>query len=51
VEQCALTGASDGMSALPVPWVDGTSLEVQEAVVTMLGMIVSNGLRTIQRPF
>jgi D-glutamate cyclase len=51
VEQCALSGASDGMSALPVPWVDGTSLEVQEAVVTMLGMIVSNGLRTIQRPF
>jgi len=51
VEQCALSGASDGMSALPIPWVDGTTLAVQEAVVTMLGMIVSNGLRTIRRPF
>lgn len=51
IEQCALSGAVDGMSALPIPSVDGTSLEVQQAVVCMLGMIVSNGLRTISRPF
>jgi D-glutamate cyclase len=51
IEQCALSGAVDGMSALPVPWVDGTNLEVQEAVVAMLGMIVSNGIKTIARPF
>jgi hypothetical protein len=51
IEQCALSGAVDGMNALPVPWVDGTNLEVQEAMVAMLGMIVANGLRTIARPF
>lgn len=51
IEQCAFSGATDGMSGMAVPWVDGTSLEVQQAVVTMLGMIVSNGLRTIDRPF
>ena len=51
IEQCALSGAVDGMSALPVPWVDGTNLEVQEAVVAILGMIVSNGIKTIARPF
>jgi len=51
IEQCALAGAGDGMSGMAIPWVDGTSLEVQRAVVTMLGMIVANGLRTIQRPF
>jgi D-glutamate cyclase len=51
VEQCALSGATDGMTALPIPWVDGTTLAVQEAVVTMLGMIVANGLRSINRPF
>lgn len=51
IDECALSGAVDGMSALPVPWVDGTNRDVQEAVVTMLGMIVSNGLRTMHRPF
>lgn len=51
IEQCALSGAVDGMSALPVPWVDGTNLQVQEAVVAMLGMIVANGIKTIARPF
>lgn len=51
IEQCALAGAGDGMSGMPIPWVDGTSLEVQQAVVTMLRMIVENGLRKISRPF
>jgi D-glutamate cyclase len=51
VDECALSGAVDGMSGLPVPWVDGTNRDVQEAVVTMLGMIVANGLRTLHRPF
>jgi D-glutamate cyclase len=51
IEQCALSGAVDGMNGLPVPWVDGTNLEVQAAVVAMLGMIVSNGIKTITRPF
>ncbi len=51
VEQCALTGAGDGMSGMSIPWVDGSNLEVQQAIVTVLQMIVSNGLRTIKRPF
>jgi len=51
IEQCAQQGAGDGMAGLPIPWVDGTSTEVQEAMLTMLRMIVTNGLRQLQRPF
>ena len=51
VEQCAQQGAGDGMAGLPIPWVDGTSTEVQEAMLTLLHMIVANGLRTLRRPF
>jgi len=51
IEQCARHGAGDGMSGLPVPSVDGTSLEVQEAMLTLLHMIVVNGLRELRRPF
>ncbi|HEV2358416.1 MAG TPA: glutamate cyclase domain-containing protein [bacterium] len=51
VEQCALRGAGDGMAGLPIPWVDGTSTEVQQAVLVMLHMIVANGLKKLRRPF
>ncbi len=51
IEQCAQHGAGDGMVGLPIPWVDGTSTEVQEAMLTMLHMIVANGLRQLRRPF
>jgi D-glutamate cyclase len=51
VEQCAQHGAGDGMVGLPIPWVDGTSTDVQEAMLTMLRMIVTNGLRQLRRPF
>jgi len=51
IEQCAQYGAGDGMFGLPIPWVDGTSTEVQEAMLTMLHMIVANGLRQLRRPF
>jgi hypothetical protein len=51
IEECALHGAGDGMAGLPIPWVDGTSLEVQEAMLVMLHMIVSNGLKQLRRPF
>ncbi|SRR5579871_233378 len=51
IEQCALHGAGDGMTGLPIPWVDGTSTEVQQAVLTMLHMIVANGLKELNRPF
>ena len=51
IENCALAGAGDGMSGLPIPWVDGSNLEVQQAIVTVMHMIITNGLRTIARPF
>lgn len=51
LEQCAFSGAADGMTGMPIPWVDGTSLEVQQSVLVMLAMIVANALRTINRPF
>jgi hypothetical protein len=51
IEQCALHGAGDGMAGLPVPWVDGTSTEVQQAILMMLHMIVANGLKHLRRPF
>jgi hypothetical protein len=37
-------GAIDGSTGRPVPLVDGTGLEVQQAVLTMLRAIVENGL-------
>jgi len=51
IEQCALHGAGDGMAGLPIPWVDGTSMEVQRAILVMLHMIVANGLKQLRRPF
>jgi D-glutamate cyclase len=51
IEQCAQQGAGDGMTGLPIPWVDGTSTEVQEAMIVMLRMIVVNGLKQLRRPF
>lgn len=51
IEQCALRGASDGMTGLPIPWVDGTPIEVQMAILTMLHTIVVNGLKRLNRPF
>lgn len=51
IELCAQHGAGDGMSGLPIPWVDGTSLDVQGALLTMLHMMVANGMKKIHRPF
>jgi hypothetical protein len=51
IEECAMRGAGDGMAGLPIPWVDGTSTEVQEAMLTMLHMMVANGLKELRRPF
>lgn len=51
VEQCAMAGAGDGMSGMSVPWVDGSGPAVQPAMITILHMIVENGIRTISRPF
>jgi hypothetical protein len=38
-------GAVEALSAATIPWVDGTSPECQQAVVTMLQEIVRNALR------
>jgi D-glutamate cyclase len=51
IVECAKAGAGDGMAGLPIPWVDGTSTDVQEAMITMLHMIVANGLKELRRPF
>lgn len=51
IEQCALHGAGDGMLGLPIPWVDGTPLDTQTAILTLLHTIISNGLKRLDRPF
>jgi hypothetical protein len=38
-------GAVEAIYALSIPWVDGTSPEVQEAVVTMMHGVIGNALR------
>ncbi len=45
VEVMAQAGAVEATYALSIPWVDGTSLEVQQAVVTMMHGVVANALR------
>jgi len=45
LEAMAQAGAVEAMSALSIPYVDGTSLEVQLAVVTMMHGVVANALR------
>jgi hypothetical protein len=45
VEVMAQAGAVEAMSALSIPEVDGTSLEVQQAVITMMHGVVANALR------
>ena len=49
VEACTREGAADGMYLVPIPYVDGTRPEVQHSVVTMLHMILENGLKTVKR--
>ena len=45
VEVMAQAGAVEATYALSIPWVDGTSLEVQQAVITMMHGVVANALR------
>jgi hypothetical protein len=45
VEAMAQAGAVEAMTALSIPEVDGTSLEVQQAVITMMHGVVGNALR------
>ncbi|HEM61684.1 MAG TPA: DUF4392 domain-containing protein [Chloroflexi bacterium] len=45
LEAMAQAGAVEASYALSIPWVDGTSPEVQQAVVTMMHGVVGNALR------
>jgi hypothetical protein len=45
VEAMAQAGAVEATYALSIPWVDGTSPEVQQAVVSMMQGVVVNALR------
>ena len=51
LERCVAAGAMDGIEARQVPLVDGTSLGVQLALITMLREIVTLSLRSVQRGF
>jgi D-glutamate cyclase len=51
LEAVTATGAGDGMTGMSIPHVDGTNLQTQEAIITILHTIVVNALRTISRPF
>ena len=45
VEAVANAGAGEWVTGASVPWVDGTTLEAQQALVTLLHEIVGNALR------
>jgi len=45
VEAMVAAGAVEASSAASIPWVDGTSPAVQQAVVTMMHGVVDNALR------
>jgi hypothetical protein len=48
---CVAAGGFDGAIARQVPMVDGTSQQVQTALITMLHEVVANSLKTFQRGF
>ncbi|HEU5170218.1 MAG TPA: glutamate cyclase domain-containing protein [Gemmatimonadales bacterium] len=51
LERCVSAGGFDGNYAAQVPFVDGTSADVQAGLVAMLGQIVANALRSHDRGF
>jgi hypothetical protein len=51
LEACLAGGAMDGAYARLIPYVDGTSAEVQTSLVTMLRQIVTNALTSYDRGF
>jgi hypothetical protein len=52
LEACVAANGADGSTGRHVLAVDGTPAEVQEAIVTMMGAIVRNGLlKGYKRPF
>ena len=44
-------GAADGLYTSPTMYVDGTSWQTQQALVTMLRELVANGLKEVRRAF
>jgi hypothetical protein len=44
-------GASDGLYTSPTMYVDGTSWQTQQALVTILRELVANGLKQVRRAF
>ncbi len=44
-------GAADGLYTSPTMFVDGTSWQTQQALVTMLRELVANGLKEVRRAF
>jgi hypothetical protein len=44
-------GASDGLYTSPTMYVDGTSWQTQQALVTILRELVANGLKEVRRAF
>jgi hypothetical protein len=51
LRQCVAAGGTDGAYAAQILYVDGTSLRVQLALVSILREIVTNGLKTVTRAF
>ena len=51
IEECVRAGAFDGVLSWQVMSVDGLPIEIHEAIVSMLGCMVSNELRTLKRDF
>jgi hypothetical protein len=51
LDRCIAAGAMDGLTLRVIPWVDGTTAPVQDAIVTVLREIVGNSLKTTIRDF
>lgn len=51
LQACVMAGGHDGVYASQTLYVDGTSAAVQQALVTMLRMLVDNGLKKVERRF
>ncbi len=51
IERCVAAGAMDGAYARLIPYADGTRLEVQTSLITLLHEVVGNGLRSYDRGF
>lgn len=49
LEECVSAGGTDGELGIQAPSVDGISLEVQQAVVTMMREVVKRGLKGLKK--